>query len=182
MLAFGFTALSLVNKILPGFSPSIIKLFVAAYLLESYFCSTRRYLCNIMTPQEVEDTLEKLRAAPPSITWTVRCYHYEGRLLRSSRGDSFSHSSSSKKVVTHTAKKDYDFGSWHDNTVISVWERAKAMIPVTPFTKISLSKMLILSDAKAREDYFSQQANFISQESRRDDHAEFSTSINGMFS
>ena len=50
---------------------------------------------------------------------------------------------------------------------------------MAPFTKLSLSKILVLSDIKAREDYFSQQANFVSLEGRRDDHAEFSTSING---
>ena len=48
---------------------------------------------------------------------------------------------------------------------------------MAPFTKLSLSKILVLSDAKAREDYFSQQANFASLEGRRDDHAEFSTSL-----
>ena len=37
--------------------------------------------------------------------------------------------------------------------------------------------MLVLADAKVREDYFSQQANFVSQEGRKDDHAEYATNI-----
>lgn len=69
--------------------------------------------------------------------------------------------------------------SWKDNTVMGVWERAKASTIISPFTKISFTKMLVLSDTKAREDYFSQQANFVSTEGHWDDHAEFSTTING---
>ena len=171
---------SVINKILPRFSNEFILLVGILYLLEAFTCSTRRYLSNIMSPNEIEELIEKLRESPPSVTWTVRCYHYENRLLGSSRDRPVDHSASSKKIITHTAKKEYQFGSWRDNTVVSIWERAKPLKSSTaPFTKISLSKMLVLSDIKTRQDYFSQQASFIAMEGRRDDHAEFSTAING---
>ena len=170
------TVCSAINSILPKFSQEFIILIGILYLVEAYTCSTRQYLSNIMSPREVESLIETLRGTPPSVTWKVRCFHYENRLLGSSRDQL----ASSKKITTHTATKEYQFGSWRDNTVVSIWERAKALTSATaPFTKISLSKMLVLSDMKARQDYFSQQASFIALEGRRDDHAEFSTTING---
>lgn len=47
-----------------------------------------------------------------------------------------------------------------------------------PFSKIVLSKLLILPNAKAREDYFKQQSTFVTKEGS-DDYTEFSTSIQG---
>lgn len=70
--------------------------------------------------------------------------------------------------------------SWNDNTVVGLWKRAAAFSPaVAPFTKISYSKILSLGTADARDDYFKQQAEFISREGQKDEHAEFATNING---
>eukprot|EP00957_Ditylum_brightwellii_P201490 15325898-Ditylum_brightwellii.AAC.1 len=38
--------------------------------------------------------------------------------------------------------------------------------------------MLVLKDVKSQEDYFLQQAHFVSKEGRHDEYAEFSTNIN----
>ena len=183
-VAMHFVA-DILNWIVPSFmtSPNFVVLVVLLYFLEAYTSSTRRYLDNMSTPQEVQDLLERLRSNPPTVKWTVRCYHYENRLL-GARGDlkRIESSTSSKKVITHTATSEFNFGSWKDNTVTSVFARSQSFHDgksMAPFTKLSLSKILVLSDVKAREDYFSQQANFVSLEGRRDDHAEFSTSING---
>jgi len=95
-------------------------------------------------------------------------------------GESLRASLLTRKVVTHTASKEYEFSSWKDKTTTGIWQRSiySPSISTAPFTKITLSKMLVLKDVKSREDYFLQQAHFVSKEGRRDEYAEFSTNIN----
>lgn len=45
------------------------------------------------------------------------------------------------------------------------------------FTKISMYKLLLLANAKARSDYFLQQSNFVSREGQKDVFAELSTKV-----
>jgi len=172
-------------------------------------------------PAEVESYLEQLRNVEPSVTWKVRCFHYEerefwnwckglvGRMVleryRASGGEGGNNksdnvkstiaSSSSegfvgappswmaRKVVTHQAKGTYKFGSWEDHTLASLWKRSQSFSSSTsshheaPFSKLTLSKLLVLKDKNTREDYFAQQAAFVMLEGRKDVHAEFATSI-----
>lgn len=67
---------------LPQYSPNVIAITILLYLVESYSCSTRRYLSHAMNaPEEVEAYLERIRNIEPSVTWKVRCFHYEDREL-----------------------------------------------------------------------------------------------------
>jgi hypothetical protein len=55
---------------------------IVLYGLESYNCSTRRFLANaISSPDEVEVFIEKLRKEQPIVNWKVRCYHHEKRKI-----------------------------------------------------------------------------------------------------
>jgi hypothetical protein len=61
-----------------------------------------------------------------------------------------------------------------------VWKRAAATSTSTaPFTKIVLTKLLVLSNQKSREDYFRQQSEFVTVHGRGDEFVEFSTDIQG---
>jgi hypothetical protein len=61
-----------------------------------------------------------------------------------------------------------------------MWRRAEAASTNGAlFTKIALTKLLVLSDQKSREDYFVQQAEFVTQHGRGDEFVEFSTDIQG---
>lgn len=185
---------------LPKLDNRFVLVVFLLYLVEATTCSTRRYLANaISSPAELESYIEKLRQEPPAVAWKVRCFHYERRrwlsmlllvklwklLLKRSDDDNelFPSSGSSaslltKKVVTHQAVGNYTFSSCQDNTVAGVWKRAEATAQShAPFAKIIFSKMLVLSNAKAREDYFKQQGNFVSEHLTSDEYAEFSTSI-----
>ena len=87
-----------------------------------------------------------------------------------------------KKVVTHEAVGTYKFGNWADYTLASTWKRARSshsngVVDSAPFSKVTLSKLLVLKDKATREDYFAQQAAFVMMEGRRDVRAEFATSI-----
>jgi hypothetical protein len=65
-----------------------------------------------------------------------------------------------------------------DNTIAGVWRRADAASPnLAPFTKIILSKLLVLNDRKTREEYFRQQSDFVTEHGRGDEFTEFSTDI-----
>mmetsp|Transcript_5246 Transcript_5246/g.14883 ORF Transcript_5246/g.14883 Transcript_5246/m.14883 type:complete len:624 (+) Transcript_5246:87-1958(+) len=82
-----------------------------------------------------------------------------------------------KKVVTHQATNTYQCVSWNDETTVGLWKRAWSPESTAPFTKLSLCKVLLLSNGKARSDYFTQQTDFVMREGRKDQFAEFSTNI-----
>jgi hypothetical protein len=185
--------------------PKLDRWFVVAiiilYLAEAYTCSTRRYLANaINSPLELEAFIEKLREGPPEVLWTVRSFHYEKalwlspiQLTRSLLGrfkkqddDEIPDSSSVKlsssllrrKVVTNRATGSYRYKECIDKTTLGLWKRAPAPLSsAAPFTKMTLSKLLILSNEKARKDYFQQQSDFVTQHGQGDEYAEFSTNI-----
>ncbi len=79
---------SLLYLRLPQYSPKVLITTILLYLLESYSCSTRRYLSHAMNaPNEVESYLERIRTVEPKVTWKVRCFHYEEReFLKSWKG------------------------------------------------------------------------------------------------
>lgn len=177
----------------------VVVAVVALYFFEAYHCNTRRYLANaISTPDEVEAYIERLRNERPVVTWKVRCYHYERRVwaslllphsllrklfrqvdsdIHNSVSDMLAPSWLTKKVVKHVAEANYIYKTCMDNTIAGLWRRAPASVIPPPFTKITLSKLLILGNDKARQDYFQQQANFVTTEGQSDEFAEFSTNI-----
>ena len=172
---------------------------IMLYFFEAYHCNTRRYLANaISSPDEVEEYIERLRSERPVVTWKVRCYHYERRAwaslllphpvlrklfrqedseIHNSMSDMLAPSWLTKKVVKHVAEANYIYKSCMDNTIAGLWKRATASVIPPPFTKIILTKLLILGNDKARQDYFQQQANFVTMEGQADEFAEFSTNI-----
>lgn len=91
--------------------------------------------------------------------------------------------------MTNEASEFYHYGSHSDKTIIGIWSRPlpplvsdnddndEGAVYVPPFRKISLSKTLVLSDKRSREDYFRQQTEFVTRYDREDEFAEFSTSI-----
>ncbi len=191
---------SLLYVRLPSYSPKFLISTVLLYLIEAYTCSTRRYLSHaINAPTEIEAYMEKLRLAKPIVKWKVRCFHYEDRLrgLKDLRKkfdniDGETHLNNvvgdtpplwmAKKVVTHEAVGTYKFGTCEDHTLASLWKRQQSFSSTSqndnaPFSKLALSKLLVLKDRRAREDYFAQQAAFVTMEGRKDVYAEFATSI-----
>eukprot|EP00555_Chaetoceros_dichaeta_P006398 CAMPEP_0198262214 /NCGR_PEP_ID=MMETSP1447-20131203/10769_1 /TAXON_ID=420782 /ORGANISM="Chaetoceros dichaeta, Strain CCMP1751" /LENGTH=258 /DNA_ID=CAMNT_0043950383 /DNA_START=774 /DNA_END=1550 /DNA_ORIENTATION=- len=82
-----------------------------------------------------------------------------------------------KKVVTHKSNEIYTFESCEDQTVAGIWKQSQGISLTAPFTKISLSKVVLFSDAKAKADYFRQQSDFVNRFGKLDKLAEFSTSI-----
>lgn len=122
----------------PPYSPKVVVATLVLYLLESYGCSTRRYLSHAMNaPKELTEYLESLRSAQPVVKWKVRCFHYEereiwkwilssGGIMRTLFGlisgksedelsNDFTKEKSkplwmTKKVVTHQAIGNYKFG------------------------------------------------------------------------
>ena len=64
--------------------------------------------------------------------------------------------------------------SCEDYTLATLWKRAQSFSSQdngAPFSKLALSKLLVLKDKKAREDYFAQQAAFVMLEGRKDVNA-----------
>jgi hypothetical protein len=116
------------------------------------------------TASELSSSSAVMFADPPTLSWLV------------------------KKVVTHEAIGTYKFTNWADHTLASTWKRAQSSSSningvrgvdsaAAPFSKVTLSKLLVLKDKATREDYFAQQAAFVMMEGRKDVRAEFATSI-----
>jgi hypothetical protein len=67
------------------------------YLFEAAFCSTRRYLSNMLSPAEVLGKVYDLTICPPQVRWKLECYHYR-------RGH---HRDESQKINTHRSTRDF---------------------------------------------------------------------------
>lgn len=165
----------------------------------SLFLSTRRYLANAVTIEGIETYIEQLRNSTAQVRWKVRCYHYEKskmaafvpvmlrRLRRSSAEDSFDASGLSnapmlvrRKVVSSSATGCYDGQRSVDKTIAGIWKRAPLVSDeesIAPFTKITISKLVVLANGKAREDYLKKQGEFVVAYGQGDEFAEFATSL-----
>ena len=190
----------------PKFEPWFLASIVILYLLEAFFCSTKRFLANAIEGDELEKYLEQLRDTPPVIEWKVRSFHYEPRawtaplagllevwgqirqkqkstvassLLEPSSQEVSQPSWVRRKKVTQVSTGSYNFTSCVDRTVVGVWKRANAVDSANsaPFIKLTLTKLLVLADAKTRHDYFQQQSQFVTDHCQEDRMAEFSTNI-----
>jgi hypothetical protein len=58
-------------------NPYVIAIIYVLYLSESYTSSTRRYLANTLSQHHVETLMEHLRNTKPTVTWSLRCFHYD---------------------------------------------------------------------------------------------------------
>jgi hypothetical protein len=164
----------------------LVALILVVYLVEAFFCSTRQYLAHkIGNSDELEAHLEQLRRAEPIVEWKVRSFHYEVRpviqtLLNTLDGNGLEHVLDSnvstsllkRKKVTHRATGFYQFNTCEDQTFAGVWKKA-TRTPI--YSKIAVTKIIVLKDAKARIDYFRQQSEFL--RANVQNMAEFSTSI-----
>jgi hypothetical protein len=80
---------------------------VFLYLLESLCSKTRRYLSNMLTPQQVQDLIHKLRDTRPVIRWHLECYHYDYHRVVSEQDGKQVVREVRTKVVTHRASQEY---------------------------------------------------------------------------
>jgi hypothetical protein len=65
---------------LPTFNRMFVITIIGLYLLESYSCSTRKFLDNsLSSPEEIQVYMESLRQHEPCIKWEIRCFHHEKR-------------------------------------------------------------------------------------------------------
>ncbi|KAG7354210.1 Tmem151 family protein [Nitzschia inconspicua] len=139
------------------------------FLLPRFIQSLMRSLLSIASSSRIQKTKEP-SAISPAID-----YEYTLKLRHTSPKPILTH-----KIITNEASATYQFGTCRDDTMVGVWTRAMAFRDkddVAPFTKIALTKLLILADGRTREDYFQQQSNFFTKHGQGDELAEFSTDI-----
>jgi hypothetical protein len=184
--------------VLPKFQRWFAISILFLYLTEAYICSTHKYLSHVVN--DTEAYIDQLRERSPIVEWKIRSFHFENMILSafhrilqrsSNRHDLLTKDPSfpslfNWKCVTHTATEYYNYTSYIDRTIAGVWKRASInMNPIqkqpsisrtVPFTKIVMSKTLLLRDTKTRQDYFAQQKSFLRNE-HHDEYAEFSTNI-----
>jgi TMEM151 family len=182
---------------LPQLPTWLVATTAMLYIAEALSCSTHRYLWH--TVDNAEAYIDRLRKELPKVEWKVRSYHYEHSLAslvnmwvsklrtKAAAWDSVPPSVAPSthlrwKRVTRTAHAFYHYASCRDRTIAGVWRRAPptAVQSLTRrprhFTKMSLTKTILLRDASARLDYIHQQRSFLKHQ-HSDDYAEFSTRI-----
>jgi len=81
-----------------------------------------------------------------------------------------------RKLITHNATGTYNYQQVTDLTTAGVWRRAPAS-PIARFSKLILSKHVVLLDGKTRGDYLSQQADFATKHGQEDRMAEYATNL-----
>ena len=70
--------------------------------------------------------------------------------------------------------------SWEDETIGGLWKQSEASTSMnSDFIKISMYKLILLANSKAKSDYFLQQSKFVSNEGQKDAFAELSTKVEG---
>ena len=70
--------------------------------------------------------------------------------------------------------------SWEDETIGGLFKQSEASTSIhSDFTKISMYKLILLANSKAKSDYFVQRSTFVSMEGRTDVFAELSTNVEG---
>eukprot|EP00980_Cylindrotheca_fusiformis_P002694 scaffold627_cov125-Cylindrotheca_fusiformis.AAC.11 len=153
---------------------------VLLYWIEALSCSTRRYLSNALTPKEVQAYLESLKNIPPSVVWTIECYHYRraGHPYYGSARYHQKRHETLERVVTHRVSQEYSFESWTDDTDTSTIDRLlfsdqDLAGDDKPFTKITLSKMLLFANDASYYDYIDQESQFRYFWQNRDRHYDF---------
>jgi hypothetical protein len=140
MLSIFFTSLEWTILRLPRIeNKSLVLASVALYFLESYNCSTRRFLANAISgPTEVEEYIESLRREHPVVTWKVKSFHYERRML-------FALATFFRSLL-HNVKQDTDLDS--------MIPRTKNTSPMFPFTKKVITNEAITAYQYERYELF----------------------------
>jgi hypothetical protein len=83
------------------------------YLLESLFCSTRKYLSNVLDMSALQRLMEQVMSMQPTIKWHIECYHYDTILRKTGsgwvEGNGGTMRAERTKVVTHRAVQRYTY-------------------------------------------------------------------------
>jgi hypothetical protein len=115
-LTIGLVGLLVYDRLYFNHSTSLIVWYlvlVIAYLGEASFCSTRRYLSNILSPLQVLDTVQTLVSTRPVVTWTLKCYHYnQNRHHYNSNKGHGNDSTKADKVVTFRASRAFEYSEY----------------------------------------------------------------------
>jgi len=79
---------------------------VVVYLILTIGCSAiRGYIFNLKKFADYEALYNRLRAGRAYFVFSIECYHYETTTSRSKKGTTSTHR---KKVVTHTARTEFN--------------------------------------------------------------------------
>ena len=112
--------------------------------------------------------------------WNRAQVTYSSAVSSTSTIKPMTHSSNDDQSDEHSEKYIEASSNNNDNNHNNNIVDGSSMIAAAPYSKISFSKFLVLGNAKAREDYFQQQREFVKNEAFKDDYTEFFTDIQGM--
>eukprot|EP00521_Asterionellopsis_glacialis_P018476 CAMPEP_0195295470 /NCGR_PEP_ID=MMETSP0707-20130614/17475_1 /TAXON_ID=33640 /ORGANISM="Asterionellopsis glacialis, Strain CCMP134" /LENGTH=350 /DNA_ID=CAMNT_0040356711 /DNA_START=124 /DNA_END=1172 /DNA_ORIENTATION=- len=153
---------------------------LALYLLEAVTCSTRRYLSNLYSPDEVRKCILNLIKEPPSVVWDAESFHYRSDSSRRG-GHHFHHDHNDRdKEVTHRASKSLIYKSWKDTTDTRSAERQLHLNTITnsiPFVKITLTQLLLFANRDSFQEYSEQQRQFLASQRWRDSYMDHKTHV-----
>lgn len=149
------------------FFPVLAGLYII-YLIECSCSSTRAFTHNKTT--EPDALVNAVHGNPPTIYFSIQCYHYETRhrtrTVRDSNGNTRTeHYTERVRVNTHHATQPYHISNWHDAS--SQW-----LPPGHSLTKHRFYFAFGFSSPAAASRYNSEKAIFIAT-NNRDVHFDF---------
>lgn len=172
LLVCGVVRVSVPDGLLKAVTPgmfffacgALTPFFLFTYCIYVYLAlnvaGTSRLLANISTDSDAIDAMEKLRLAPPFVSFVATCYHRESMASAHQRN-----SHTRRKFVTHTASQEYKFEGWRDCTAPVTGLEQSVM------SRLVISKKLLLN--KAASERFEREFKAFKNANLRDEEQEF---------
>jgi len=169
------------------------------YFVESALCSTRKYLSNVVPPQDFQKVINNIRHSEPVIKWHVECYHYRRWFSESNEVRKRLHE---EKVITHRASKTFRYKKWKNtinipkdygpaassaanrNNKNNGSDSGRSSYSIAPYIRAKLLNCVTFQDVNALSDYEKQLNEFLDCNGKRDYHMNHYTTmtVNGNLS
>jgi len=159
----------------------LIPLIWLIILIEHFGCNESKYLENMGDIAFIQDFIDSMRSAAPSVVFIAKCYHYETRYRtiteRDSRGNTTSRTESyQEEVVTHTDVERYEYSLWDD-----VSSTTLEGIRANGVTRIAVSKSIDCGNDVTTQDFDAKYSSFKERNRHKDLYMDafYDTSIPG---
>ena len=144
------------------------------YLILEFCSATSKYLCNIISKDDIYKKMGIYFRTLPEIKFYCECYHYETRTYTKTNiyGKTETYTKE-KKVVTHTAHYSLPYYSVRDVSGLFYLNFDKIYVKKKHFIKLKLKEEINFADSISFMDYVNEKNDFCRRNQDRDDHLVF---------
>jgi hypothetical protein len=137
---------------------------LAIYFALTIICSAiRKYIFNLKRLADYEALYNRMRQGRSYFIFSIECYHYTTTTVRTKKGTS----KSRKKVVTHTARHEFNPTRVEDDS-----GEVQALKVLTPYAFVKYLKRFYFSDPGSEGRFIAAFNRFVAS-NRRDTHQDY---------